>query len=100
MSSAGFWPGGGPFPHAAYYSYAYPEPPGFASASVRPEGALYSTDMHEFLLPYDRVRRSATPDATLMEFLQSTYEAAADLAGWDRKALERDVEPARKATGK
>ena len=101
VSSAGFWPGGGPVPYAAFYSYAYPEPPGFASASVAPEGAFYSTDLHEFLLPYDRVRRSATPEATLLEFLQSTYEAAADLGGWDRKALERrrDGEPAGNATG-
>jgi len=101
VSSAGFWPGGGPVPYPAFYSYAYPEPPGFASASVGPEGAFYSTDLHEFLLPYDRVRLSATPEATLMEFLQSTYEAAADLAGWDRKALERerDTETAGKATG-
>jgi len=101
VSSAGFWSGGGPVPYAAFYSYAYPEPPGFASASVAPEGAFYSTDLHEFLLPYDRVRRSATPEATLMEFLQSTYEAAADLGGWDRRALERrrDGEPAGNATG-
>src|SRR6476469_10887503 len=101
VSSCGFWPGGGPVPHAAFYSYAYPEPPGFASASVAPEGAFYSTALHEFLLPYDRVRRSATPEATLMEFLQSTYDAAADLGGWDRKALERrrDGEPAGNATG-
>ncbi|HEX4438541.1 MAG TPA: DUF5996 family protein [Thermoanaerobaculia bacterium] len=89
VSSAGFWPGGGPISYAAYYSYAYPEPAGFASARVRPEGAFWSPDLHEFLLPYDRVRESPTPDETLMQFLQSTYEAAADLAKWDRKALER-----------
>ena len=90
VSSAGFWPGGGPIRYAAYYSYAYPEPERFASAGVRPEGAFWSADLREFILPYDRVRESATPDETLMEFLQSTYEAAAGLAAWDRKALERD----------
>ena len=90
VSSAGFWPGSGPIPYAAYYSYAYPQPEGFASAGVRPEGAFWSGDLGEFILPYDRVRESATPDETLMEFLQSTYEAAAGLAAWDRKALERD----------
>ena len=89
VSSAGFWPGGGPIPYAAYYSYAYPSPPGFSDARVRPEGAFWSTDLGEFILPYDRVRESATPDETLMEFLQSTYDAAADLAKWDRRALER-----------
>jgi Family of unknown function (DUF5996) len=89
VSSAGFWPGGGPYPHAAFYSYAYPEPAGFADVRVRPDAAFWSGDLHEFLLPYDAVRESATPDEALLEFLQSTYEAAADLAGWDRKALER-----------
>ena len=88
VSSAGFWPGGGPIAYAAYYSYAYPEPAGFASARVRPQGAFWSTDLHEFILPYDRVRESAAPDETLMEFLESTYAAAADLAAWDRSALE------------
>ena len=89
VSSAGFWPGGGAIGYAAYYSYAYPEPPGFAAARVRPEGASWSADLREFLLPYDRVRESDAPDAMLMEFLESTYAAAADLAGWDRAALER-----------
>jgi len=89
VSSAGFWPGGGPIPYAAYYSYAYPSPPGFAEARVRPDGAFWSGELGEFILPYDRVRESATPDETLMQFLQSTYESAADLAKWDRKALER-----------
>ena len=89
VSSAGFWPGGGPVPHAAFYAYAYPEPAGFADAKVGPEGAFYSKDLHEFLLPYDAVRLSPTPDDTLLEFLQTTYAAAADLAGWDRKSLEQ-----------
>jgi hypothetical protein len=89
VSSCGFWPGGGPYPHAAFYSYAYPSPEGFAESKVRPEAAFWSGDLGEFLLPYDAVRASADPDATLLEFLQSTYEAAADRAGWDRKGLER-----------
>jgi hypothetical protein len=89
VSSAGFWPGGGAIDYAAFYSYAYPEPEGFASAPVRPSAAFYSTDLREFILPYDAVREAPDPDAMLLEFLQSTYEAAADLARWDRAALER-----------
>jgi hypothetical protein len=89
VSSCGFWPGSAPIDYPAFYSYAYPEPPGFADAQVRPAGAFYSTDFKEFVLPYDIVRESSTPDDTLLEFLQSTYEAAADLASWDRKGLER-----------
>jgi hypothetical protein len=89
VSSCGFWPGGGPVPHAAFYAYAYPEPAGFAEAKVGPEGAFYSTDLREFLLPYDRVRLSSAPDESLLAFLQSTYEAAAELGGWDRGALEQ-----------
>jgi hypothetical protein len=88
VSSAGFWPGGGPVPHAVFYSYAYPEPPGFAQAAVAPAEAFYSQDLREFLLPYDSVRLSASPDDTLLAFLRSTYDAAANLAGWDRAALE------------
>ena len=87
VSSAGFWAGGGAIAYPAYYSYAYPEPPGFASAAVGPREAFYSTDLHEFILPYDVVRTSADPDRMLLEFLQSTYVAAADLARWDRAAL-------------
>ena len=89
VSSAGFWPGGGPVAYPAFYSYAYPEPPGFASVPVRPAAAFYSTDLKEFLLPYDAVRSAASPDDALLEFLQSTYEAAATGARWDRGALER-----------
>jgi hypothetical protein len=89
VSSAGFWAGGGPLPHAAYYSYAYPEPAGFAHAPVQPKAAYYHPALHEFILPYDAVRESAQPDETLLAFLQSTYEAAADLGNWDRAALER-----------
>lgn len=90
VSSCGFWPGGGAVPSAAFYSYAYPEPPGYAQARVRPDAAVYNPDLREFILPYDAVRQSAAPDATLLDFLQSTYEAAADLGRWDRAALERD----------
>ena len=90
VSSCGFWWGGGPVPYAAFYSYAYPEPEGFAKARVQPEAAFYSNDLHEFLLPYDAVRSAKDPDETLLSFLQTTYEAAADLAHWDRAALERE----------
>jgi hypothetical protein len=88
VSSCGFWAGGGPIPYPAFYSYAYPAPAGFSEARVRPEAALYSTDLGEFILPYDAVRKSGSPDETLLEFLQTTYEAAANLASWDRGSLE------------
>jgi uncharacterized protein DUF5996 len=89
VSSAGFWPGGGgPVNYAAFYSYAYPAPEGFANARVRPQEAFFSKELSEFLLPYEAVRMSGNPNAVLMDFLQSTYEAAADLAKWDRGALE------------
>jgi len=84
VSSAGFWPGNDAYPQAAFYSYAYPSPPGFAQASVEPAAAQWSEPMGEWLLPYDAVRRSDDPDATLLAFLQSSYRAAADLAHWDR----------------
>jgi hypothetical protein len=89
VSSCGFWPGGGPVPYPAFYSYAYPEPPGFSDARVGPAGAFYSADLREFILPYDQVARAGDPDDVLLEFLQTTYEAAATLSGWDRAALER-----------
>ncbi len=95
VSSCGFWPGGGAIPYAAFYSYAYPEPGGFAAASVKPEEAFYSAEFGEFILPYDIVRQSEAPDQTLLDFLQSTYEAAANLAQWDRRSLERDHDPKR-----
>lgn len=88
VSSAGFWPGGGPIDYAAFYSYAYPAPDGFAASPVRPPEAFFSQELGEFLLPYDAVRTAIDPEATLMAFLQSTYEAAADLGRWDREALE------------
>ncbi len=93
VSSCGFWPGGGPVPYPAFYSYAYPAPLDFSAASVQPKGAFFSNDLHEFLLPYDRVREAASPDDTLLEFLQTTYEAAANLAHWDRASLERGRHP-------
>lgn len=86
--SCGFWPGGGAVAYPAYYSYAYPEPAGFAAAQVKPAAALYSDDLREFILPYDAVRNALSPDETLLKFLQSTYEAAADLAQWERATLE------------
>ena len=89
VSSAGFWPGGGgPVEYAAFYSYAYPAPEGFASATVRPKQAFFSDKLREFILPYDAVRTAADPRRALMEFLQSTYEAAADRGRWDRAARE------------
>ena len=93
VSSCGFWPGGGPIPHAAFYSYTYPEPSGYSATPVKPGSAFYSTDLHEFILPYDAVRLSPSPDETLLEFLQTTYDAAANLAKWDRNFLERRETP-------
>jgi Family of unknown function (DUF5996) len=89
VSSCGFWPGNGGYGKPAFYSYAYPEPAGFADARVRPDGAAYDRELGQFILPYDTVRKAASPDDCLLEFLQSTYAAAADLARWDRAALER-----------
>ena len=88
-SSCGFWPGSGPIAEAAFYSYAYPEPPGYADGAVRPEGARYDPAMREFVLPVEAVRRAADPDAALLDFFQSTYEIAADRGRWDRAALDR-----------
>jgi hypothetical protein len=88
-SSAGFWPGGGEIEGPAFYSYAAPEPAGFAEWKVRTPAAFYHPQMKEFLLMYDDVRSAVDPRKTVMEFLHSTYDAAADLGNWDRKALER-----------
>jgi Family of unknown function (DUF5996) len=88
VSSCGFWAGGGAIAYPAFYSYAYPAPAGFADASVKPAAAFYSKDLGEFILPYDAVRQSDSPDQTLLEFFQTTYEAAANLAKWDRGLLE------------
>lgn len=89
VSSCGFWPGGSA--EGSFYAYAYPAPDGFADWPVRPDGAYYATDLGEFILPYQSVRTAPDPDALLLEFFQSTYEAVAQLAEWDRVALE--VEP-------
>lgn len=87
--SHGFWPGSGSITEPAFYAYAAPEPAGFKSAAVQPASAFYSTELSEFFLPYEAVRKSATPDADLMAFLDATYLAAADLAQWNRAELER-----------
>ncbi|MDP2334244.1 MAG: DUF5996 family protein [Reyranella sp.] len=88
VSSAGFWPGSGAIDYPAFYCYAYPEPAGFRTAKVRPEAAFFSEALGEFILPYDAVRTAADPDRALLEFLHSSYEAAANAAQWDRDALE------------
>jgi hypothetical protein len=89
VSSCGFWPGNGGFGRAAFYSYAYPAPPGFSDGRVAPDSAFFSDQMQEFILPYDRVAQSAAPEAAVREFLQSTYDVAADLGKWNRSELER-----------
>ena len=91
VSSAGFWPGGSGVDGAAYYSYAAPEPSGFSDYKVQPAATFYHPDLHEYLLMYDDVRRASVPKEYLMQFLQTTYDAAATLGKWDRKALERQV---------
>jgi len=88
VSSAGFWPGGNGTDYPAFYSYTYPQPAGFRNAAVQPAAAFFSEALGEFLLPYDAVRTAADPDTALLAFLQSTYEAAATTADWDRDALE------------
>jgi hypothetical protein len=88
VSSCGYWPGG-PGDEGTFYAYAYPEPQGYRVAAAAPEGARWDDGLGEFVLPYERVRTADDPDATLLEFLQTTYEAAAGSAGWDRDALER-----------
>ena len=87
VSSCGFWPGGGD-QEAIFYSYAYPSPDGFSDAPVQPAAAGYSNEMGEFILPYEAIQRSESPDEDLLAFFQSTYEAAAEKADWDREALE------------
>jgi hypothetical protein len=88
VSSAGFWPGSGAIDYPAFYCYAYPEPAGFRTAKVKPDAAFFSEALGEFILPYDAVRTAAAPDQALLDFLQSSYEAAANAAKWDRDALE------------
>jgi hypothetical protein len=89
VSSAGFWPGGGGVDGAAYYAYAAPEPAGFGTYAIQPAAASYHPELREYLLMYDEVRRATSPKEFLLQFLQSTYEAAATQGNWDRKALER-----------
>jgi hypothetical protein len=91
VSSAGFWPGGGGIDYPAFYSYAYPDPKGFRTTQVQPDAAFFSEALGEFILPYDAVRTAADPDSALLDFLQSTYEAAANAAEWDRAALESSL---------
>jgi len=86
--SAGFWPGNHLVPYPAFYSYAYPEPDGFASAPITPAEAFYSNDLREYILPYDAIARADDPEHALTDFLTSTYEAAASLGKWERAALE------------
>ena len=88
-SSLGWWPGGGDAAGPAFYSYTAPEPPAYGGQPVRPDGALYQKKLHDFVLMYDDVRRATSPRAEILEFAQSTYEAGANLAGWDRASLER-----------
>jgi uncharacterized protein DUF5996 len=87
--SAGLWPGSGAMPEAAFYAYAAPEPAGFKTARIGPAGAFYSPEFSDFLIKYDDVRRAASPRAALLDFLQSTYAAGAELGGWNRAELER-----------
>jgi hypothetical protein len=89
LSSCGFWPGDARYPQAAFYAYAYPEPAGFRDTPVAPETAFYHPTLSEYVLPYGAVRQSADPDRAALDFLQSTYDAAADRGGWDRQRLER-----------
>jgi hypothetical protein len=91
VSSAGFWPGGGPIADAAFYAYSAPEPPGMKTARIRPASAFYSAELSEFLLMYEDVRTAASPEAAVQEFLQSTYEAGATLGNWNRAELERPM---------
>jgi len=89
VSSCGFWPGNGGYGRAAFYVYAYPEPAGYGDTRLKTGEAFYDKNLGQFILPYDVVRQAGDPDALLLGFLQETYEAAADLAKWDRQSLER-----------
>ena len=87
--SHGFWPGSGPVHEAAFYAYSVPEPAGFSTAKIEPRAAYYHADLHEYILPYEAVRTAADPADALTKFMSTTYDAAANLAGWNRKELER-----------
>ena len=99
VSSLGFWPGNDAMPQAIFYSYAYPEPKGFAEAKVKPAAAGYNSQFKEFILPYDAVRSSKSPDDAILDFAQSAYDAASILGKWDRAALE-EKKPALHSTSK
>ncbi|WP_212004047.1 DUF5996 family protein [Chitinophaga sp. HK235] len=99
VSSCGFWPGNEQYPQACFYSYAYPAAPDYGTQPVQPAEAFYSLEMGEFMLPYDVVQQADNPEETLMAFLQSTYEAAANTSHWDRKALECDLSRYEEAYG-
>jgi hypothetical protein len=92
-TTCGFWPGGTESPHAVFYCEAWPQPPGFADAHVRPAGAHYSRELKEFVFPYAEARKSASPEQAILEFFQSTYKAVAERGQWDRAALERPDVP-------
>jgi uncharacterized protein DUF5996 len=98
VSSLGFWPGNAAMPTPVFYSYAYPEPPGFAGAKIQPEAAFYEPKLREFILPYDAVRSAEKPDEVLLDFAQSAYDAASKLGKWDREALE-EKKPALHSAG-
>jgi len=98
VSSLGFWPGNDAMPQAIFYSYAYPEPKGFSDANVNPDAATYNSQTKEFTIPYDVVRRSKSPDDALLEFAQSTYDAASTLGRWDSERLV-EKKPALHSTG-
>jgi hypothetical protein len=89
VSSCGFWPGNGGYGRAAFHVYAYPEPAGYSGTTLRTPEAFYDQSLGQFILPYDAVSQASDPAAKLLGFLQETYEAAAELGQWDRKALER-----------
>jgi hypothetical protein len=93
VSSAGFWPGGEPMPYPIFYSYSYPTPDEFSKVEVSPSSATWNADLGEFVLPYDDVRKAASPEETLLDFLETTYAGASRLAGWDRAALEQTSHP-------
>ena len=89
VASAGFWPGSDDLPEPIFYAYAYPSPEGFAAADVGPDGACWSKDLGEFVLPLDAMRAAADPDAALLQFLNDSFDAAARLADWDMETLKR-----------
>lgn len=93
VSSAGFWPGGEPMPYPIFYSYAYPTPAGFADATIRPASTVWNKDLGEFVLPYEEVRKATSPEDTLLDFLETTYQGAARNGNWDVAGLTRTFQP-------